>query len=34
MKMIKKHKSSYNEDENDYDDVGGTVESIEESENW
>ena len=32
--MIKKHKSSYNEDENDYDDVGGTVESIEESENW
>ena len=32
--MIKKYKSSYNEDENDYDGVGGTVESSEESENF
>ena len=32
-KMVKKHKSSYNEDGNDYDDIGGTVESSEESEN-
>ena len=31
--MVKKHKSSYNEDGNDYDDIGGTVESSEESEN-
>ena len=32
-KNVKKHKSSYNEDGNDYDDIGGTVESSEESEN-
>ena len=31
--MIKKHKRSYHEDENDSDDVDGTVESSEESEN-
>ena len=33
-KMIKKYKSFYDEDENHYDNVDGTVESSEESENF
>ena len=32
--MIKKYKSFYDEDENHYDNVDGTVESSEESENF
>ena len=32
--MIKKHKRFYNEDENGYNDVEGTVESSKESENF
>ena len=32
--MIKKHKRFYNEDENGYNDVEGTVESGKESENF
>ena len=30
----KKHKRSYNEDENDYDDIDSTVESSEENRNF
>ena len=32
--MIKKYKRFYDEDENHYDNVDGTVESSEESENF
>ena len=32
--MIKKHKRSYNEDDNDYDNVDGTVDSRKESEKF
>ena len=32
--MIKKHKRSYDEDDNDYDNVDGTVESRKESEKF
>ena len=32
--MIKKHKRFYNEDENGYNDVEGTVESSKENENF
>ena len=32
--MIKKHKRSYDEDDNDYDHVDGTVESRKESEKF
>ena len=33
-KMIKKHKRSYDENENDYDNIDSTVESSEESESF